>query len=182
MNHAQQMCDADQLEAYLQGRLDQPEEGEVELHLENCDACRRQIEQSAAEPSSWEEASILLGDPRWRIEDSHAATIAPPDGTLAGTRQMQSVIELLAPTDDPEMLGRVDGYEISGVIGCGGMGAVLKGVDRSLNRVVAIKVMDHIITRSLAYQLALRRPRRSSALSMVRPFSSRIILAMAQQW
>ena len=51
------------------------------------------------------------------------------------------LLKLLGPTDDPAMLGRIDAYEISGILGCGGMGAVFKGFDRSLNRYVAIKML-----------------------------------------
>jgi serine/threonine protein kinase len=40
------------------------------------------------------------------------------------------------------MLGRFGGYEITGAIGYGGMGIVLKGLDASLNRYVAIKVLS----------------------------------------
>ena len=39
------------------------------------------------------------------------------------------------------MLGRLGEYEVMGIIGIGGMGAVLKGYDKSHRRVVAIKVM-----------------------------------------
>ncbi len=39
------------------------------------------------------------------------------------------------------MLGRIGPYEIIGLPGQGGMGAVFKGFDRSLNRFVAIKML-----------------------------------------
>jgi serine/threonine protein kinase len=39
------------------------------------------------------------------------------------------------------MLGRIGTYEIIGLLGYGGMGAVFKGFDRSLNRFVAIKML-----------------------------------------
>ena len=61
------------------------------------------------------------------------------------------------------MLGRIDGYEISGVIGCGGMGAVLKGFDRSLNRVVAIKVMAPHLASSGAARLRFAREAQAAA-------------------
>ncbi len=51
------------------------------------------------------------------------------------------LLDLLGPTDDPNMLGRIGPYEIIGLLGQGGMGAVFKGFDRSLNRFVAIKML-----------------------------------------
>ena len=47
------------------------------------------------------------------------------------------VLKALAPSDDPQMLGRLGPYEVSAVIGEGGMGVVLKGHDRALGRIVA---------------------------------------------
>lgn len=51
------------------------------------------------------------------------------------------------------MLGRFSGYEICGVIGRGGMGVVLKGWDRSLDRFVAVKVLSP----TYAHQSAARQ-------------------------
>ena len=60
--------------------------------------------------------------------------------------QVQHVLDALAPTDDPEMLGRLGGYEVTGVVGTGGMGVVLKALDQSLDRTVAIKVLaPHLV-------------------------------------
>ncbi|QDT08613.1 Serine/threonine-protein kinase PrkC [Planctomycetes bacterium K23_9] len=53
-----------------------------------------------------------------------------------------SIAQLLGPTDTPDMMGWFGGYEISGIIGSGGMGIVMKGLDVSLNRFVAIKVLN----------------------------------------
>ncbi|MFT4556407.1 MAG: serine/threonine protein kinase [Planctomycetaceae bacterium] len=64
------------------------------------------------------------------------------------------------------MLGRLDGYEISGVIGCGGMGAVLKGFDRPLSRVVAIKVMaPHLATSGAARKRFAREAQAAAAMT-----------------
>ena len=47
-------------------------------------------------------------------------------------------LDFLTPTDHREALGRLGCYEILGVVGAGGMGMVLKALDPSLNRIVAV--------------------------------------------
>lgn len=69
----------------------------------------------------------------------------------------------LAPTDDPQMLGRLGPYEIAGIIGSGGMGVVLKGFDRSLNRYVAIKILSPVLAASGAARKRFAREAQAAA-------------------
>ena len=63
------------------------------------------------------------------------------------------------------MLGRCAGYEISGVIGCGGMGIVLKGFDPALNRYAAIKVLaPHYASSGAARQRFAREAQAAAAV------------------
>jgi serine/threonine protein kinase len=81
-----------------------------------------------------------------------AATVAPDHSEVstagaAKSGEYQSILtddvplDFLAPSQDPEALGCLGPYEVTGVVGRGGMGLVLKARDAKLNRVVAIKVM-----------------------------------------
>ena len=78
----------------------------------------------------------LAGD----LERGGEDTLSEGDpGTL--DLPLSKVQDALAPTDDPAMLGRLGPYEVSGIVGSGAMGVVMKALDPSLDRVVAIKVM-----------------------------------------
>jgi serine/threonine protein kinase len=77
----------------------------------------------------------------------------------------RQILGLLDPTDDPHMIGRFGGYEIVGVIGQGGMGVVLKGFERSLNRYVAIKVLaPHLASSGAARQRFSREAQAAAAV------------------
>jgi len=75
----------------------------------------------------------------------------------------QQVLGMLNPTDDPEMLGRIGGYEVSGVIGSGGMGVVLKAFDGPLDRTVAIKVLAPRLASSGAARRRFAREAKAAA-------------------
>ncbi len=51
-------------------------------------------------------------------------------------------MDFLDPPTQPQTVGQLGRYEITGVIGQGGMGVVLKARDPALNRFVAIKVLS----------------------------------------
>src|SRR5207302_5983905 len=75
----------------------------------------------------------------------------------------EHILGFLSPTDDPRMLGRFGGYEIAGVVGCGGMGVVMKGLDVALNRYVAIKVLAPHLATSAAARVRFAREARAAA-------------------
>ena len=64
------------------------------------------------------------------------------------------------------MIGRVGSYEILGFLGRGSTGIVLKGFDRALNRIVAIKVLDPAVAGAgTARQRFAREARAMAAIS-----------------
>ncbi|MDA1229687.1 MAG: zf-HC2 domain-containing protein, partial [Planctomycetota bacterium] len=135
-------CQPDELEALLNGQLAPREEQRVLDHLNTCESCRRRLDESAATPDSWNAAHTFLRDDELdRISLSSSGEVRLPDDDNTASPQIKHVIDILNPTDDPAMLGRLGGYEVSGVVGAGGMGVVLKAFDSPLDRTVAIKVL-----------------------------------------
>jgi serine/threonine protein kinase len=103
------------------------------------------LEQSACDQEGWQKAQLLLRDDEFDHEPVETIFARSEFGAESGQREAEMLSReiggWLDPTDDPKSLGRFAGYEIVGIVGHGGMGIVLKGVEASLNRFVAIKVL-----------------------------------------
>jgi serine/threonine protein kinase len=161
-------CQPDQLEDFLNGQLTSRDEQLLLVHLNECDNCRRQLDESAATPDSLNAAYTFLRDDennRASIGKSRVGDTSNNDEDLAASPQIKQVIDILNPTDDPAMLGRLGGYEVSGIVGAGGMGVVLKAFDRPLDRTVAIKVLaPHLAMSGAARQRFSREARAAAAV------------------
>jgi len=153
------------IERFLRSELSEAESRNVEQHIELCDTCRRQLAETAADDDWWNEASQFLSADEHDAKDATTlgdAGRSQEDGNRSDVRQ---IIAWLAPTDDPAMLGRIGTYEIAGVVGAGGMGVVLKGFDRALNRFVAIKILaPHLATSGAARRRFAREAQAAAAV------------------
>ncbi len=172
MNDRFTTCDPVALDLFLGDKLADVERLVLEEHLESCTACRTQLESLAAGPELWSEARDFLSsaDDVSALEssDSAGASASSPSCNETARDELDAVRpehirSFLSPTDDPRMLGRFGGYEITGVIGCGGMGIVLKGLDVALNRYVAIKALAPHLATSAAARLRFAREARAAA-------------------
>lgn len=170
MNAHPETCDPSLLERYLADLLLSAEEADFHRHLESCEACRQQIQLVAAAPSSWSDAEEFLRDQPF--EAIAFGTSSPDlqkqhdnvrDGRASASAEVAQVLAMLNPTDDPQMLGRIGGYEVSGVIGSGGMGIVLKAFDGPLDRTVAIKVLAPRLASSGAARRRFAREAKAAA-------------------
>ncbi len=147
MSGQESKCDLRKIDSFLSGQLSLDRQAVLEDHLEVCEDCRNRLHQDSADHDVWEKATEYLRPDDHDSIDWSATGLQQRNPDL----QIQQILEWLGPTDDPRMLGRVDCYEIMAVIGSGGMGVVLKGLDQGLNRVVAIKVLaPHLATSSTA--------------------------------
>ena len=144
--------------SFLRGQMSAAEESELESHLDTCEYCRHRIEVDAADEDSWNEVSELLGtEALSRSRDNELETVPQ------ASHEIRHVLQTLRPTDQPNMLGRIGGYEVSGVVGAGGMGVVLKAHDPSLDRIVAIKVMAPHLASSGSARTRFAREAKAAA-------------------
>ncbi len=135
-------CDPARLVDYLKDRLSNDDEVALTEHLNQCAVCRNELAIAAASKEIWTDAADFLkadADELGRVLGLGAGH--DQDRFERNTHQIQQVLDILAPTDDPQSLGRLGPYEVTGVVGSGGMGVVLKATEKSLDRTVAIKVL-----------------------------------------
>lgn len=167
-NSSQPHCDATLIDALISGEISDVQQSRLSEHLDGCPRCRAEIDTQSM--GTVEETSQLLKVERFDAESSFdiSPTAKKRDAVLDASEfpiAMQGVLGSLAPTDDPNMLGRLGGYEVSGVIGAGGMGVVLKALDRSLDRTIAIKVMaPHLASSGPARRRFAREAKAAAAV------------------
>ncbi|MEZ6128428.1 MAG: protein kinase [Planctomycetaceae bacterium] len=155
-------CNPDLIDDFLADRLSEVQQAAFEQHLNDCDACCAELQQRTADVTLWNDARSYLSS---SDNAAHIAGVASTSKSHPTVLDAPPNLEFLAPTDDPRMLGRFAGYEISGVVGQGGMGIVLKGFDTSLNRYAAIKVLaPHYASSGAARQRFAREAQAAAAV------------------
>lgn len=154
----QDLCNPKLIDDFLADCLEEGQRRAFEEHLDHCSECCQQLQQKSAIDHLWQEAREYLSDSELRLTNPSEQTTEL--GSSGNVR-----LDFLGPTDDPRMLGRLAGYEISGVIGCGGMGIVLKAYDPALNRYSAIKVLaPHYATSEAARRRFARESQAAAAV------------------
>jgi serine/threonine-protein kinase len=156
-------CNPSRLKGLIDDDLSATGRVEVVRHLDDCPACQARLEELAAGSRLWGDLRQLAGsgDPAGRGRGAHAEeTGVWPKGRPDPARE---ILGLLAPAGDPDALGRLGPYEVTGVLGRGGMGVVLRGFDPSLNRPVAIKVLAPQLATSAAARKRFAREARAAA-------------------
>jgi serine/threonine protein kinase len=153
MTREASQCDQGRLLRLLEGDLPETTQTEVAAHIETCPNCRLQLESFAADESVWVDMREALAD-----GDMQRVLSAEPADLLASIP-----LDFLSPSDNPAMLGRVGEFEILELIGCGGMGIVLKGYDHELNRFVAVKVLHPHCAISAAARRRFTREAQAAA-------------------
>jgi serine/threonine-protein kinase len=147
------LCERRQLELAVANRLNEREADRLSEHLQTCPHCQAEIEQLAGSHEWWQEARTYLSS------TENAVAVKEEEPSPAD----EWVLDCLEADDDPAMLGRLGGYRIESIVGRGGMGIVLKALDRELARTVAIKVLSHNLAASSAARKRFAREARAAA-------------------
>ena len=160
----------DQLRQLLDGSSADSEQPLLLSHVDSCDSCQKRLEALVAGSESWDEAIAHLR----RVPES----VSEP-GLEEAVRRMKAddsatpvpleegrVLDFLEPSDSPGSLGRLGPYEVSEVVGKGGMGVVFKAFDPALHRIVAIKVLaPYLAGNSQARKRFIREAQAIAAVS-----------------
>jgi len=144
-------CSAELLQSALAGNLPPDRELWLQRHLEHCAECSTAIEQLAGgTPWCEEVAALLAGDAVPARDEWSEADFS---------------VDHLDASEEPNTLGRLGDYDVLEIIGRGGMGVVLKGFDRELNRYIAIKVLaPHLAQSPLAKKRFAREAQAAAAV------------------
>ena len=146
-------CPVEQVERLAHGPADQPVPEELCRHLEQCAACRARLEAAAAPEIDWARVRRVLKEQPAQRES----------GAAQGGVSF-SLLRLLGPSDDPSVVGKIGPFEVTEVIGSGGMGMVLKARDPALDRHVAIKILaPHLASSATARRRFAREARAAAA-------------------
>lgn len=170
-------CHPQLVQRFLADELTREESLQLEDHLSRCSQCQRLLNDSSADELWWTQpAEFLSADPLDEqlasLTDANDADLGATQPTVADGGEysqaiehdgLRRVLELLVPSDDPQMLGRMGRYEIVGAIGFGGMAVVLKGFETALRRFVAIKVLASHLASSATARHRFSREARAAA-------------------
>lgn len=153
MNTASAKCDPQLLQRSLDDVLSEREEEWLESHLDECSKCQQVLTRLAGDADGWFRVETAL---REEISGTHPlgrgmiSTLVPGNqASPLGASQIfgrdilptDFAVDFLEPGHEPDSLGRLNDIEIRAIIGHGGNGIVLKGYQKELNRLVAVKVM-----------------------------------------
>ncbi len=170
-------CNGQLLVRLASAQATDSEQQQLASHLSECSQCTQELEsliERDTDHQQWRAALTNDGlDAEWQavhsrwiqlpgIDEDFSTRSHQADQTQAS---ISSVVKLLHPTDHLNSLGRYAGFEITGVVGAGGMGVVLKGLDVSLQRTVALKVLaPHLATSTLARRYFVREGQAAASI------------------
>lgn len=142
--------DPEAIRDLLNGSLSETEQAELSSHFDLCPTCQKTFDSEATGPRFLGDVARLCSDADWQqntptldrlLRDIPQQLSDAADEASVTSWSTEAVADFLDASENADHIGRLGTYEIVEVIGRGGMGIVLRGIDSRLNRVVAIKVL-----------------------------------------
>jgi serine/threonine protein kinase len=170
------------LRQLIESALPDEEQSGLVAHLDACESCQKSIEHIAAGGSGltdcFEDPDKIRPEqtsaywPALKALEREAVKVAR--GPYAPTRSEAELDPLLAevsldfldPPEQPGTLGKLGRFHVVELIGRGGMGIVLRGLDVCLQRQIALKVLDPQFARNdLARNRFIREARAAASIT-----------------
>lgn len=133
-------------------------------HLDSCPECQRKLTRLAGADGEWTEVRAMLCPLEGDSTDSGQLMRHRASGSDRRPLDEAHLKRLLSAPVHPELLGRLDRYNVERIVGAGGFGVVLKAFDASLNRYVAIKVLSPQLANSGAARRRFAREAQAAAV------------------
>ena len=155
-----QCYDITEFEQFMTDEIADEKEQQMIQHLEDCEHCQFEMNRFAEQDACWAEIKEKLIDQHdeWTRDERQAMA-----SDIPSERELKKIRQLLGPSENPEMLGRLGGFEICGIIGRGSAGIVFKALDTRLNRFVAIKMLAPVFSNNGSSRRRFEREGRAIA-------------------
>jgi WD40 repeat protein len=167
-----------ELRRLISGSLPPEEQSQLTAHLDSCEMCQKAIEHIAAGGSGLLDCACQTNEtnpedtsaywPALRKLEREVLRPALSAVTLPGADASfpEISLEFLDPAEEPGTLGKLGRFHVVEVIGQGGMGLVLRGLDVCLQRQVALKVLDpRYVKNDLARNRFIREARAAASIT-----------------
>lgn len=149
-----------QLADLVHERLSAELTAQVRRHMAQCPACATAVQRLQSEREAEQTPCAATQGPAAPLPDSSTET------EEYGVPEEKFDRSVLEPSENQAALGRLGKYEVLSILGVGGMGVVLRGIDTDLRRAVAIKLLNRQLSSSpVARRRFLREARAAAAIN-----------------
>jgi serine/threonine protein kinase len=148
---------------------------ELTEHIGECKGCQDQMDRLATQEMPILQEAVHEIDKQeipkesayWNVLDEAVVNMTRTQSSDGmATARLDPDLKFLQASETPGRLGRIGDFDVISIVGRGGMGVVLHAYDPTLQRDVAIKILDpQLASNDTARQRFLREARAAAAVS-----------------